>query len=355
MDTPFLSIIMPVYKAETYIRQSIDSIKSQTFKNWELILINDGSPDRCGAICDEYSAADSRISVIHFETNQGVRVTRNVAMQQAKGRYTTFVDADDEIASYTYQKIYDTVQDTLPHVVVFGVEERYYDRDQALKDSRVITLPGRYFASQDELRPYVIELEKTTLYGYLWNKLYDTAYIKCHEIVIRDYAIASDFFFNCDFFMDIESMQIMDMAPYVYNRRIDEGLTSRFFPNFYQIQEERVLSVLHQYEYWGICTDEIKTTLADIFVRYVFAGLQRCFDPRANMSGKDRRNWVENVYGSELYQQLMPYSHPQNRVLKVMSGLLKRKATGSVVAAGRTMFTVKNNLPLLFAKVKQNR
>lgn len=77
------------------------------------------------------------------------------------------------------------MKDTLPDVAVFGVEERYYDRGGRLKSTKRITLSERYFSSRNQLREYVIELEKSTLYGYLWNKLYDAEHIKKHNILIR--------------------------------------------------------------------------------------------------------------------------------------------------------------------------
>lgn len=355
MDKPFLSIIMPVYKAERYLSKSVESVLGQTFTDFELILINDGSPDRCGEICDSFAERDKRVSVIHFAENKGVKVTRNTAMQQAKGRYITFVDADDEIAADTYMQVYQSVKDTLPDVVVFGVEERYYDRVGQLKSTKKITLPTRYFPDRDKIREYVIELEKSTLYGYLWNKLYDAEHIREHNIFIKDYPIASDFFFNCDFFMEIETMMVLNIAPYSYNRRIDEGLTSRFFPNFFEIQEERVSSVLNQYEYWGMCSPYVEKSLAEIYVRYVYAGLLRQFDPRANSNGRKRREWLRQRYDSELFKRLMPLASPENRVVRIMGRLLQGQHTTLCLAAVRAMHVMRNSLPLLFSRLKQNR
>ena len=89
-----ISVIIPVYKVEKYIRQCIDSVIGQTYQNLEIILVDDGSPDNCGAICDEYARQDSRIQVIHQE-NQGVSVARNVGIGIATGEWIMFVDPDD--------------------------------------------------------------------------------------------------------------------------------------------------------------------------------------------------------------------------------------------------------------------
>lgn len=106
MKTPKISIIVPVYKVEPYIRRCIDSILSQTFKDFELILVDDGSPDRCGEICDEYALKDSRIKVIH-KKNGGLSSARNVGLDIAQGEYIGFVDSDDYIELNMYETLYD--------------------------------------------------------------------------------------------------------------------------------------------------------------------------------------------------------------------------------------------------------
>ena len=95
---PKVSIIVPVYKAEQYLHRCIDSILSQSFTDWELILVDDGSPDKSGDICDEYSKKDPRIKVFH-KSNGGVSSARNLGLDYAKGQWITFIDADDYIDS----------------------------------------------------------------------------------------------------------------------------------------------------------------------------------------------------------------------------------------------------------------
>ena len=96
MSSPKISIIVPVYKVEKYLRQCLDSIVAQTFTDWECILIDDGSPDASGNICDEYDEMDCRIVVLH-KKNEGVSLARNDGMKVAKGEYIVFIDADDWI------------------------------------------------------------------------------------------------------------------------------------------------------------------------------------------------------------------------------------------------------------------
>ena len=102
---PIISIIIPVYKVEPYIHKCIDSVCSQTYQNLDIILVDDGSPDACGSICDEYAAQDRRIRVIHKE-NGGLSSARNAGMVSAKGDFIGFVDSDDWIEPDMFEMLY---------------------------------------------------------------------------------------------------------------------------------------------------------------------------------------------------------------------------------------------------------
>lgn len=96
IETPLVSVVIPIYKVESYLQQCVDSVVNQSYKNLEIILVDDGSPDRCPEICDEYAKQDSRIKVIH-KPNGGLSDARNAGIEVAEGEYLSFVDSDDVI------------------------------------------------------------------------------------------------------------------------------------------------------------------------------------------------------------------------------------------------------------------
>ena len=102
---PLISVVIPVYKVEKYLRRCIESVQTQTYSNLEIILVDDGSPDMCGVICDEYAVNDGRIHVIH-KTNGGLSDARNSGIDFAHGEYLGFVDSDDYIANDMYELLY---------------------------------------------------------------------------------------------------------------------------------------------------------------------------------------------------------------------------------------------------------
>ena len=104
MNDPLVSIVVPVYKVEKYIRECIDSILKQTYQNYELILVDDGSPDRCGEICEDYKKKNEKIQVIHKQ-NGGLSDARNAGTKIAKGEYITYIDSDDYVSENYLEKL----------------------------------------------------------------------------------------------------------------------------------------------------------------------------------------------------------------------------------------------------------
>ena len=119
---PELSVIVPVYNAEKYLHKCVDSILNQTYRDFELLLVDDGSPDQCGTICDAYAAQDSRVKVIH-KPNGGVSEARNVGLDQAKGNYISFIDPDDWVETDMFQAVLDFCKSKQTDIVCFEVCE----------------------------------------------------------------------------------------------------------------------------------------------------------------------------------------------------------------------------------------
>ena len=132
MDTPFFSIIIPVYKVrQDYLEMCVESIRNQSFCNLEVILVDDGSPDNCGAICDEYAKKDTRIKVLH-QKNQGVSAARNAGIEAAQGEWIMFVDADDWVEEGSYEKLATHVCNCDYDILMFRLVRVYENQAVAL-------------------------------------------------------------------------------------------------------------------------------------------------------------------------------------------------------------------------------
>lgn len=155
-----ISIIVPVYRVEPYLRKCIDSILEQTYKDLEILLIDDGSPDQCGIICDEYAQKDIRIRVFHTE-NRGLASARNLGLDNARGDYIGFVDADDWIEPDLYEVLIDKIQDA--DISACGFWYEYQNKQRKWNYSQETA-----FSGVEALRALINGDLKNTV----WSKLY---------------------------------------------------------------------------------------------------------------------------------------------------------------------------------------
>ena len=180
-ETPLISIIVPVYKVEKYLKQCLDSIWIQTFDDWECILIDDGSPDNSGSVCDEYAQKDSRFRVIHKE-NGGVSSSRNVGLKEAKGDWVYFVDSDDTLYPDALSTFNVMIKDSVDAIMAgYTVSQEYYDK--------IILKKIRLVYSMMSVSEALVEMYKPTDFtyqGYLWCKLFKRSIIIDHSIKFHE-------------------------------------------------------------------------------------------------------------------------------------------------------------------------
>ena len=162
-----ISVIVPVYRVEKYLPTCIDSILNQTFTDFELILVDDGSPDRCPEICDEVARRDARVRVIH-QANAGLSAARNAGIEIAHGEWLGFVDSDDYIAPQFYEKLYQTAQRTDADCVMCSVQN--VDESGKPIDSALMRVADEVKTGREVLRK--IGRDDVTPYLTAWNKLY---------------------------------------------------------------------------------------------------------------------------------------------------------------------------------------
>lgn len=159
---PLISVIVPVYKVELYLRQCVDSLLAQTYSNLEIILVDDGSPDNCPLICDEYARKDSRIRVIHKE-NGGLSDARNVGIAAARGEYIGFIDSDDWVMPDMYEYLYNGMQQYGADITVCEYYEVWAKKYRATYRPEV-----RIFEGSDVVNAILM----LKVGSYAWNKLY---------------------------------------------------------------------------------------------------------------------------------------------------------------------------------------
>ena len=169
-EIPKISIIVPVYNVESYLPRCIDSILAQTYTDFELILVDDGSPDNSGAICDEYAAKDSRIRVIHKE-NGGVSSARNTGLDFASGKYISFVDSDDVVHPQMYEILLSVLQNTQSGFSACSVQKIPENYNFSVFDTHLTPNSHEFYSSKEVINQYIYRFYGK-LTAYIYNKLY---------------------------------------------------------------------------------------------------------------------------------------------------------------------------------------
>lgn len=166
-----ISVIVPIYKVEDYLHRCVESIINQAYTNLEIILVDDGSPDNCPKICDEYAEKDSRIKVIHKE-NGGLSDARNTGLLVATGEYISFIDSDDYIDINMYKSIITYMEEHDLDIAECGIKHVYNNK---IKQNDKLDKSIHVFNSEEALKELMLERR---FHQTVWNKLYKTKLIK---------------------------------------------------------------------------------------------------------------------------------------------------------------------------------
>lgn len=218
MKRPKVSVIIPVYNAEKYLNRCIDSVLAQTFSDFELLLIDDGSKDRSGEICDEYSKKDRRICIFH-KKNEGVSSARNLGLDRAKGVWIAFIDSDDYVNKSYIENLISAVKSE-NQVVIGGYNIVGKDLHYIIEQ---ISLSGSDFIE------YIFK-SKMIYWSQPWARLYNLKVINNNKIRFPvGVNLGEDAIFNINYYCVIDHYTQIKMADYNYECSNNDSLTHKIF------------------------------------------------------------------------------------------------------------------------------
>lgn len=246
---PVLSVIVPVYNTKEPLPRCIDSILSQSFSDFELLLVDDGSTDGSGAVCDEYSAKDNRVRVFHKE-NGGVSSARNVGLENANGQWLTFLDSDDWIEEVFFQVPFDSDVDLLYQNRVFS-------------DGRPDGFLSEQKAEDSDFLDFLVKNANTNLFKMSVCFFYRFSIIKKYGIRYEEgVRLAEDRLFVMDYYKYCRSIQVLTNSRYVYN--VADQWKSKYILSWNDL--DRLLGLLmDRYDALPVKTPEIVKTFRLVF------------------------------------------------------------------------------------------
>ncbi|MGN0660845.1 MAG: glycosyltransferase [Oscillospiraceae bacterium] len=295
-----LSIVVPVYNAEKYLSRCIESILNQRYKNFELILIDDGSTDSSGKICDEYALKDERIVVIH-NVNKGVSEARNTGIANASGKYLAFVDSDDFVNDDIYEKMIGYASEkSMPMCGHFLVDE-----NATIKNSRKV-----YSVDGEVPLNRFFEFCENFSMNVPWNKIFITDIIKKNNLLFRkDLSLGEDLIFCLNYLRYIKNIYVINEPLYNYMQITGSvSLSQRYRDDFYYSQVCILNSLMDTFKFLNVDFEPYRKRFYTLALDLLLQCMSHQYKSDCPKSKKEIIKFNSNIMKSTLYRDSLKYA-----------------------------------------------
>ena len=297
-----VSIIMPVYKVEEYVGKAIESIQAQTMTDWEFLIVDDGTPDRSGEICDQYAAKDDRIKVIHKE-NGGAPSARNMAIEMAKGEYFYFLDSDDWAEPTMLEDMYNLAKRDNAQLVVAGFYiDTFIGNGQFMTDNYVVE--DAVYPDKESFRKNAYKLFDRNLLYTPWNKLFEAKYVMENELRFPT-TFWDDFPFNVSVVRNVERVTVTSKQYYHFLRARTESETAAYRPGMYEKREEEHGWMMNLYKEWHVNNPESKEMIARRYMERFVGCVENITNPKCELTKKEKKQEIKKMLQNPRIDQLL--------------------------------------------------
>ena len=342
---PFFSLVMPAYNCENTIGATIDSILAQTFSDFELIIINDGSTDQTEKVIETYQRTDERIQ-FHTIPNGGPGNARNVGITSTKGTYLFLVDADDSLDVNNLEIRFQHLEKYEPDLLIGSYQTNVLD-DETIVDQKWTKAPDLLLHTKKEFLDQVYPLMEQQLMYVIWNKVYRLDIIKENHITFPPYNSCEDRLFNLHYFQYVEKCVLTSEILYHYAFDGKNSLTNKFFPNKFQTFEEFYLVALEL-----VPKDE--AGFSALFLK----GTMSCFiplhSPSCPLSFKQKRAYIKEVLQNKRIHKAAQISVTNSIFKKIMKLLFSIPIVGLHYFVSWLLYKISMLNPKTIEKLKGN-
>lgn len=342
-----ISVIIPVYNCESYIAKGIESVLGQTFQDWELILVNDGSTDRSREICEAYALKDTRIRLIDKENGGGGGEARNVGVRNAASPFLTFLDSDDYYKEEMLERLIRAQREGDYDVVIAGYEE-FAEGDDL---RHPVFYQAAEYRTQQQVRDFFVAHYPEGLLGFPWNKLYRTEIIKNHGVTFPKMRRLEDGIFNVEYFERCGSCKVLDFVGHCYreSRQVELG---KLPYDFYDIMEIFTRQYYQTLERWGYPKESSEQPIVDYFQNDFVCCLENIIQPVWKRSRKEKLQYMKALREKELVQYMIERPCMTGRYTNIVLRLLERRAYRRLWTVMETKRFLKTKCGKIFYKLK---
>ena len=279
------SVIVPVYNVENYLPRCIDSLLAQNYADLEILLIDNGSKDQSGQICEDYAAQFSNITAYHIP-NKGVSSARNFGLSKAKGEFICFVDADDYLVGNLFSDVESQLDSQLDLLVFSYYNSSEKNLSEINRSAKILPAEGK--KDKSEFIALFQELFLTDMMYTVWNKIYRREFLEEHQIVFESYELGEDVRFNLNVYQHVNTVFLVKSAYYVYvSGRVDSAM-GQYNPNRMNYQLEELGKVDQLMISWNSHDDQF---IDQIKARILMSNIQNISKQKMSLSKK--RHYVE--------------------------------------------------------------
>lgn len=326
IEKPLVSIVMPVYNVAEFVAKAIESVLQQDYEHFELLVINDGTPDNSVAIVEEYCKKDARVKLYHKE-NGGLSDARNYGMQYVTGSYLYFMDSDDWIAPNLLTSTLTTIQKEDSDIVVFGYYKDDEDQEGNLIAQHEVTHVNSVF-HKSKAEDLQIDSKLLNLFGYAWNKLYRTDFILKEGFLFpKGVSLVEDILFNSQVLGKTDTIVVLDMPLYHYIHRQRETLIKTYHKNSFELILKKTEAIATFLSAWGLPEKAKQTVLAESVVLGIRYSVNNLFSFDKSLTFKERCYLVKNMLDHKVTRSYVRFYKTSTVMDQLYKGLIKSRAS----------------------------
>lgn len=293
-----VSVIVPIYNAEAYLSRTIEMIINQTFKEFELILIDDGSSDNSNKIYSYYAKNDERIKVIR-QQNLGAWAARNAGIEVCTGKYIIFLDCDDWYEENLIENMYDAIENENVDLVICGHTDLFVDANHKIyKINNMILQDCIYESNESFMNDYYI-LRKKGISDVLWNKIYKSKIIKENKMLFENLRRGEDAVFNINYYGKLSSCKILGKSLYKYRIEREKPSWIKYSDDFYEsllIESKIITNKVKEMKKYS---ENMRNSQAEHFILSVIEYFNWIVYPKNKFTLREQINKVNTIITKE--------------------------------------------------------
>ena len=348
------SIIVPVYGVEKYLDQCVESVLAQSFTDFELILVDDKSPDNCPAMCDSWAQKDARIRVVHKPVNEGLGFARNTGMDAAQGEYVTFLDSDDYI-SPTHLSTCDSALTADTDILVFGIESVYENKDGNVVYRDAACPPGFTADTPEKRGALFAALSRASAFPYACNKTYRRAFLQEQQARFEKTKLIEDFLFNIGLFGKAQQIVAVSDVLYYYRKPAHETLVSRYAPEFFDLCKRKYQLEEGFLRACNALTEEHCSLIQLNYLKHIVSAVIKNRSKAASLTRTQQKQRLQEMLDDTLTVSVLAQYIPADRTYRVIRDAMYKKQVGRVLTYCVGIHFVQRNMLPLYRKLLSRR